>query len=516
MSHNKLSYLAWNFSHIDADFNFNSGLLAFDPLPANHDADRLRVVLAVRHTHPPLLPPPPLPLLKGIRNRLVAQMPSVSLSGANPRHYFNSDGAGNFQNALIAEGYPWIWCYCHRLHLAVQFALGDSTVQRIVMADGEEEVLAEGDGPAGFVLPVDIRDLISKFRFNINTIKSRAPLVEFIMERDLEQQAQGHHVHPLRLARNVLKDVPNRWTAFDGAVVRVGILQHPIQQSYISPRFSELFPLEQRLTDGDFHALQALHVLLEPASTAVTLLSSSSEPTWGFGIYSEYKLKQLIVEDLAQHPIAVQLTVRFFFPFSVSHFNQFLRRFKASMDYYFKRADQLLSNDELLAVLLDPRTKKRLAVFQYREPGLTSATGRALSQLREAITRFPPPPIPGAAPDAAAEPVIAKPAKKKSRLEGDVVHVKDEAARFLDEEGISPMESAMAWWRVKKDEYPSLARVARYYLAIPGSSVMSESTNSEAAFIVDKHRAALVPASVATLVQLHRNLRGVDPETLRI
>jgi len=133
MAAGKASFLPWNFVFIDVDMTFITGLLAFEPLPANHGEVVLR------------------PIFASIRARLSAKFPGVNLLAVEePKSHFCSDGGGNFQNALVADGYNWKWCYCHRFHLVVVFGLCDAEVQKIVFNSGdEEEVVEEGvGGPA--------------------------------------------------------------------------------------------------------------------------------------------------------------------------------------------------------------------------------------------------------------------------------------------------------------------------------------------------------------------------------
>lgn len=49
MSLGKLSFMPYMSIYIDADFSLHADLLAFEPLPANHNADIVQQVLQVRH-----------------------------------------------------------------------------------------------------------------------------------------------------------------------------------------------------------------------------------------------------------------------------------------------------------------------------------------------------------------------------------------------------------------------------------------------------------------------------------
>lgn len=75
---------------------------------------------------------------------------------------------------------------------------------------------------------------------------------------------------------------------------------------------------------------------------------------------------------------------------------------------------------------------------------------------------------------------------------------------YLDDSLASTREGEdfdiLKWWKTKSDQYPVLARMARDFLAIPLSSVASESTFSTAGMIIDKHRNFLSPKTVEALI----------------
>ncbi|XP_047093157.1 zinc finger BED domain-containing protein RICESLEEPER 2-like isoform X1 [Lolium rigidum] len=58
----------------------------------------------------------------------------------------------------------------------------------------------------------------------------------------------------------------------------------------------------------------------------------------------------------------------------------------------------------------------------------------------------------------------------------------------------------LKWWKRNVENYPVLARMARDFLAIPLSSVASESTFSTAGMIINKHRSSLNPETAEGLI----------------
>jgi hypothetical protein len=83
-----------------------------------------------------------------------------------------------------------------------------------------------------------------------------------------------------------------------------------------------------------------------------------------------------------------------------------LQRLKGALAYYFPtrpsqgagRPAGRLADDEVLGLLLDPRTKESMSYVLSSEPDLLSEGGRARRLLREAVTRFSPIADPGTLP----------------------------------------------------------------------------------------------------------------------
>ena len=62
-----------------------------------------------------------------------------------------------------------------------------------------------------------------------------------------------------------------------------------------------------------------------------------------------------------------------------------------------------------------------------------------------------------------------------------------------------------AWWKVNEGRFPRLAKLARKYLAIPGTSVPSERVFSAAGLTVNRLRTRLTPEHVDMLIFLNKN-----------
>jgi len=81
---------------------------------------------------------------------------------------------------------------------------------------------------------------------------------------------------------------------------------------------------------------------------------------------------------------------------------------------------------------------------------------------------------------------------------------RSEVDTYLDDPLVHSREGeefdVLKWWKRNQDQYPTLAKMAHDFLAIPLSTVASESTFSTAGIIIDKHRNSLSSETVEALI----------------
>ena len=78
-----------------------------------------------------------------------------------------------------------------------------------------------------------------------------------------------------------------------------------------------------------------------------------------------------------------------------------------------------------------------------------------------------------------------------------------EINNYLDQPTVESDCNPLQWW--KEHVFPLLARMAKKYLCVPGTSVPSERIFSKGGLIVDPFRSRLSPGHVNTLVFLSKN-----------
>lgn len=71
---------------------------------------------------------------------------------------------------------------------------------------------------------------------------------------------------------------------------------------------------------------------------------------------------------------------------------------------------------------------------------------------------------------------------------------------------LSLAENPLDWWKDHHIEYPLLAKLAKQYLCVPGTSVSAERVFSTAGDIVTAQRSTLTAEHVDQLLFLHKNL----------
>lgn len=117
-----------------------------------------------------------------------------------------------------------------------------------------------------------------------------------------------------------------------------------------------------------------------------------------------------------------------------------------------------------------------------------------------------------------SNPREVKPKSAMQDLFGDILVVKvvpakpvytravEEIQHYRSVPGIKLEENPLTWWRQHQESFPLLAKLAKSYLAIQGTSVPSERVFSTAGDIVSAQRAALSPENVDMLIFLKKNL----------
>ena len=109
--------------------------------------------------------------------------------------------------------------------------------------------------------------------------------------------------------------------------------------------------------------------------------------------------------------------------------------------------------------------------------------------------------------------ISLEPKRKKSRKsfldddeedesQGSSPSVQSQLDNYLKEVRIKPKECPGAWWRLNKDKYPHIAKLARKYLSVQGTSTPSERVMSDMGLILNKKRLSMSDENFRMLMYL--------------
>lgn len=186
------------------------------------------------------------------------------------------------------------------------------------------------------------------------------------------------------------------------------------------------------------------------------------------------------------------------------------KKMTEKFDKYWKRTSGLLA----IATILDPRNKMDCVEFYFRKFYEDDAD-RQLSKVRKCLDDLvveyqskidtmqnvgatsKKRPAPSSFEDEEDE--FAQSKKTKIRK----VNVKCEVDFYLEEDPLPDDEDLdiISWWKVNR-KYPTLRKIAKDILAIPVSSVASESAFSTGGRVISPHRSRLHSETVEALMCL--------------
>ncbi|XP_053316233.1 E3 SUMO-protein ligase ZBED1-like [Spea bombifrons] len=101
---------------------------------------------------------------------------------------------------------------------------------------------------------------------------------------------------------------------------------------------------------------------------------------------------------------------------------------------------------------------------------------------------------------------------REGKLEEEDIHtqVQNEVQAYFAERPLAKERNPLNWWNTNQHKYPTLAKLAKSYLCIPGTSTPSERLFSAAGNIACKKRACLSPEHVDMLTFLHSNAKFLE------
>ena len=255
------------------------------------------------------------------------------------------------------------------------------------------------------------------------------------------------------------------------------------------------------LTDDQWELITEVVQVLEPVKGVCEILEASASPTLSLLIPLLVQLLIQLQTVASKHPAgSLAATIA-----------GYVRN-----DIYDRVKEALESPTSQVSMMLDPRVRtkqlpnynKAVAVDALRSAYLRFSD--ALKDLRGGDHDLPRPALASAA--AASDSTVPPPAKRMKSLfdlteENDIASPTTELDMYLREPGIALQQCPLQWWTEKASLYPTLAQMARVYLAIPASSAAAERVFSVGKLTLDPKRRSLEPDRVARLVFMKKNTR---------
>ena len=97
----------------------------------------------------------------------------------------------------------------------------------------------------------------------------------------------------------------------------------------------------------------------------------------------------------------------------------------------------------------------------------------------------------------------------EERVQAEAILFRQEAHLPLKDQ-TGRWNNPLEWWKMKQNQFPLLAALAKKYLAVPATSAPSERVFSTAGLTIANARARLLPETAAELVFLHDAMPAID------
>ncbi|KAK0139816.1 Zinc finger BED domain-containing protein 1 [Merluccius polli] len=377
-----------------------------------------------------------------------------------------TDNAANMLAATQIDNLAHITCFAHTLNLAAQRALKLTAVSRL---------LGRIRRITGF--------------FHRSTIANH--------ELQEKQKLLQLPVHKLKT------DVPTRWNSALDMIERFLEQQPAICAALLSPNVRRCGSDICTLSETDVSTAEEIASALKPMKEATHIMSEDSTPT--LSVIAPLHA-QLLHDTGPAGTVADAPVIR---EIKRAIHEDMAKRYSSARDKRMLYA----------ASLLDPRFKALPFLTQEDQlevhaniVGDAAAFERRVNLEEAEVMPGTPQPDPEEGPAPKRRPsalvtllgktFVAASAVRKSAS----TRAEEELKKYLEAPPLSLSEDPLSWWSTHETGFPLLARQAKRYLCVPGTSVAAERVFSTAGDIVTAQRSSLTPAHVDQLLFLQKNL----------
>ncbi|KAK1886880.1 Zinc finger BED domain containing protein 1, partial [Dissostichus eleginoides] len=286
----------------------------------------------------------------------------------------------------------------------------------------------------------------------------------------LKQEKMGTPQHKLS------QDVPIRWNSSFYMIKRLLEQRWPVTATLSDPEVTKAAKHYLDMRADQWSILGDLHQALEPFEQATVFLSGEAYVTVSVLPPLVKGLQKYTQKAFESAPIAT---------FQTAAAVEIASRWKVETTY-----DEDGKNVSIFAAALDPRFRK--LKFLSTDDILKLDHSR------------------GQKPKSVLDTLLGSDEEEEME-DDDPAHdqredaVRNEVLLYFGGKAIPKDKNPLQWWKENETKFPSLAVVAKSYLAAPATSTPSERLFSAAGTIVSKKRASLTKEHVDMLTFLHSN-----------
>ena len=366
-----------------------------------------------------------------------------------------TDNAANIKLAVGSAGWEGSSCFAHTLQLCVEDGLKLDSVSRAVGA---------------------ARRLVGHFSHSVLACDA-------LKAKQISDGVQ----QPLKL----IQACPTRWNSTYAMLERLLKLRVPVYAVLFDDTVTKAKDRSSLdVPDSFWHTMETILPVLQPLAQATEVLGKEDVPT-GSSVY--VMVHGLMTTVLAPSDLDTKV---------VTGLKQRVRdglMARMQVDSNGRPAADVLTSPQLIASFLDPRYKGLLPGI-IGQAGFESLKSHVLRLAEEGSTS---PSLEGLSPvvkmEMDAPSSYSSPKSIFDIVDGEVVDLtsaEDSVASEVDAfissvRARGEVKGPLQWWRTKSVDFPTLAKLARSYLAIPGSSIPSERAFSAAGLTLTKLRASL-------------------------
>ncbi|KAI4799905.1 hypothetical protein KUCAC02_016443 [Chaenocephalus aceratus] len=301
------------------------------------------------------------------------------------------------------------------------------------------------------------------------------------------------------------QDVPIRWNSSFYMIKRLLEQRWPVTATLSDPEVTKAGKHYLDMRADQWSILGDLHQALEPFEQAIVFLSGEAYVTVSVLPPLVKGLQKSTQKAFESAPIATFQTAaaadiasRWKVETTYDEDGKNVCIFAAALDPRFRKL-KFLSTDDILKV----KNKLQTLALDARRVRVSEEPDSPSGQLDHSR---------GQKPKSVLDTLLGSDDDEEEEMEDDdPAHdqredaVRNEVLLYFGGKAIPKDKNPLQWWKENETKFPSLAVVARSYLAAPATSTPSERLFSAAGNIVSKKRASLTKEHVDMLTFLHSN-----------